>query len=796
MAPVTRCSTSRNATLAANVRRCTGIPSSRLKKVKATINGKNSSLNWFLTSYQSNENFRNLVKDFISKRNSLKSRITASLEDIVHYERMLSQSTNTVRKLKKELSKLTVFSKDLEELNDPFVNGLFNNEKEFSEETLEKFIIAYDEKKGGRRTLRVSVQDFRECLDLCKLMQAARTGIQFSWCNNRAWKKRILCDLDKAFINVKWMEVYEVWSYKVGVRGVSEHGALFGSVIGIPKPLNIPFRYQDVWTTHPDFLNLIQHSWSEPCEGNPAFQFIFKLKRFKQRVKQWNWNVFGDLRKKVQTTEEDVMKASLLSDADPENINLLNDLVTAWGRNELSAQQYNTLMHAKSRIKWVKEGGANTAFFRANMRIRQTQNVIVELEDKDRNVVIDQKVIANMLVEQFQNKFKKQPVHFSEDIFKVIPKVLTTKDNDIMDVVPSCEEIKKVVFGMDANSSPGPDGFLGSFYKFAWEVVGMDLIKAIQYCWKCRFIPKGFNSNFLFLLPKVKGAKKAEQFRPNGLENFSFKIITRIITTRLSSMVNKLVSSQQGAFIKGRTIHEKIVLASEMINEMNVKRRGGNVGLKLDISQSYDFLSLEFLFEVLRRFGFSEVGINWLRILFTSSRIFVLVNGSPCGFFEVSRGLRQGDPLSPILFVIAEEVLSRNLTQMVQEGKIQAMVRNDGRVKEPTKGYLGVILNPGRVKEHQVWGSVEMMQEMLASWRGTLLAFPSRLTLVKFVLCRYPIFTISVYKWLKVVIKECERIIRNFLWTGDPAEKKLITVKWEEVNAPISEGGLSEDWRL
>ncbi|XP_026452033.1 uncharacterized protein LOC113352429 [Papaver somniferum] len=195
--------------------------------------------------------------------------------------------------------------------------------------------------------------------------------------------------------------------------------------------------------------------------------------------------------------------------------------------------------------------------------------------------------------------------------------------------------------------------------------------------------------------------------------------------------------------------------------------------------------------------------------------ISVLVNGSPCGFFGVGRGLRQGDPLSSILFILAEEVLSRNLSKMVKEGKVQAMVTRVNKNKskyfvggvsnarktdiveylkmglsELPDAYLGVILNPGRVKSYQVWGMVELIQKMLAGWMGHLLAFSARLTLVKHVLCSIPIYNMAVYKWPKAVIKECEKITRNFIWSGDPSVKKLVTVKWNEVNAPLIEGGL------
>ncbi|XP_026452043.1 uncharacterized protein LOC113352440 [Papaver somniferum] len=143
-------------------------------------------------------------------------------------------------------------------------------------------------------------------------------------------------------------------------------------------------------------------------------------------------------------------------------------------------------------------------------------------------------------------------------------------------------------------------------------------------------------------------------------------------------LMGKLVSEQHGAFVKNRCIQEQIVLAYELINELDIKRRGGNVGLKLDITQAYDSLSWEFLFEVMKKFGFSQKCITWLHQLFTSARISVLVNGGPVGFFDVSRGLRQGDPLSPILFVIFEDVLSRKLSKMVEENEIMPMVNYRG----------------------------------------------------------------------------------------------------------------------
>ncbi|XP_026451383.1 uncharacterized protein LOC113351656 [Papaver somniferum] len=326
--------------------------------------------------------------------------------------------------------------------------------------------------------------------------------------------------------------------------------------------------------------------------------------------------------------------------------------------------------------------------------------------------------------------------------FQDIPQLVNAEDNQILEAVPSDEEVKQAVFNLNPDSAPGPDGFEGWFYKHAWGINGKDLTISIQYCRREGFIPQGFNANFLLLQPKVKNAKKAGQFRPIGLMNFSFKVITKVISTRLGSIIQKIISPQQGAFIKGRNIQEQIVLASELVNELNIKRRGGNLGIKIDITQAYDSLSWSFLFQVMRNFGFSVKWTTWLHTLLKSARMSMLLNGGPVGYFQVGRGLRQDKRNVKNLISVLKDYQAVS-SQVVSLSKSKYFVGGTSKLRKqqianecniplssfPDK-YLGVMLTPGFIKSNHVWNCVEKIQGSLTGWMGKLLSFQERLILV------------------------------------------------------------------
>ncbi|KAL9681577.1 hypothetical protein QQ045_013362 [Rhodiola kirilowii] len=201
---------------------------------------------------------------------------------------------------------------------------------------------------------------------------------------------------------------------------------------------------------------------------------------------------------------------------------------------------------------------------------------------------------------------------------------------------------------------------------YPWLFKG-DLLEAIRGFFMGLSMPKNMTSTYLTLLPKVPVVTSISQLRPISLCNFCHKIISRILNTRLGKVLPNLISEEQAGFIHGRNIHENISLAHELTQELNVKSRGGNVIIKLDMAKAYDRISWSFIMCILRHLGFNE---GWCDLVFrfiSNCWYTVLWDSHSYGFFKSTQGVRQGDPLSPSLFIIAMEWISRHLNNAVRQ---------------------------------------------------------------------------------------------------------------------------------
>lgn len=136
----------------------------------------------------------------------------------------------------------------------------------------------------------------------------------------------------------------------------------------------------------------------------------------------------------------------------------------------------------------------------------------------------------------------------------------------------------------------------------------------------------------------------------------------------------KIVSDQQCGFIRDRHIKDCVCVTSKAINMLQNRSFGGNIAMKIDIKNAFDTMDWGFLLHVLEAFGFNDIVFcNWVQVILQSVRLSFSVNGHAVGHFTCKRGVRQGDPLSPLLFCLAEDALSRGISNLLQHGKLTSM---------------------------------------------------------------------------------------------------------------------------
>ncbi|XP_028104944.1 uncharacterized protein LOC114303962 [Camellia sinensis] len=170
-------------------------------------------------------------------------------------------------------------------------------------------------------------------------------------------------------------------------------------------------------------------------------------------------------------------------------------------------------------------------------------------------------------------------------------------------------------------------------------------------------IVSGLNSSFITLIPKREEPCELSDFRPISLVNSVYKILAKVLSKRLKRVLPEIISEAQTAFLGGRSILDGVLIANEVVHWWKAAKMRGII-LKLDFEKAYDSVNWEFLLSMMRNFGFGEKWLGWIKSCLSSSRVSVLVNGSPTKEFAPQRGLRQGDPLSPLLFNIVAEGLN------------------------------------------------------------------------------------------------------------------------------------------
>ena len=311
----------------------------------------------------------------------------------------------------------------------------------------------------------------------------------------------------------------------------------------------------------------------------------------------------------------------------------------------------------RSRVFWLKDGGRNTRFFHSKASQWRRRNYINGLFDDSSSWTTNPTRISATILNFYQQLFTLSNPSGFETVLESIPKRVTDEMNDLIIADFTSKEIETTLKQMVPLKSPGPDGMPPLFYQSYWSLLGEDIVQGVLEYLNSGSLPPSLGHSFITLIPKVKSLKYISEYRPISLSNVLYRILTKVLANRLKKIMPQLISEHQSAFMSDRLITDNILVAFETLHYMRNHCTGktGFMALKLDMIKAYDKVEWVYMQQVLVKMGFHDRWVKLMMECITSATYLVLINGEPYGHIIPTRGLHQGDPLSPYLFLMCTE---------------------------------------------------------------------------------------------------------------------------------------------
>ncbi|BFG31061.1 hypothetical protein CerSpe_173350 [Prunus speciosa] len=369
-------------------------------------------------------------------------------------------------------------------------------------------------------------------------------------------------------------------------------------------------------------------------------------------------------------------------------------------------------------------------------------------------------------------------------------------------------EVKDAVFQMGGMKAPGPDGFQGMFYQAYWDTILAEVQGTVKDFFEGVVSPVSLNSTYLVLIPKIPCPESVSQFRPIGLCNYLYKILSKIMANRLKPHMPNLIHHSQNACIPGRQIQDNIILAHEVFHYLKLRksRKVFEMGVKLDMNKAYDHVEWDFLEAVMIRMGFTE---RWVELIMSCIKMGIKLS-------------RSGPTLSHLMFaddtLIFLRASEQNCTNMVQllntycraSGQQISLAKSTiffspntpsnlgqqichilgmPKVNDPGK-YLGLPTIWGRSKREALMYIKERIMSKIQGWKQQLLSQAGREVLLKAVVQAVPAYPMHIFGFPSKICKEIDSLMANFWWGQSGNEKRIHWISWNSLGLSKQSGGM------
>jgi hypothetical protein len=425
------------------------------------------------------------------------------------------------------------------------------------------------------------------------------------------------------------------------------------------------FKFENAWLFDVDFHDFVCNKWQSYGEND----ILSKLSLCAEDLFIWNRDNFRNLKKDIDKCRRKIDR--IRNQVHAGNINHFNALKKRMSRLLVKEDAF---WRQRAKTHWLREGDLNTRFFHAAATSRRKVNRISSLVDSSGTQYTENSDLCNVARNYFTDIFQRQNSTLSPVLDVIVP-TISLDDNMNLTAPFTFDEFRDAIFSMKPDKCPGPDGFNPGFYQHFWNLCGQEIFKDCCSWLTTGIFPSTLNMTHIALIPKGDVQTSMKDWRPIALCNVIYKLVAKVLANRLKKVLNKCISDNQSAFVPGRSILDNALVAIEIVHFMKSKTKGrvGDVALKLDISKAYDRIGWEYLRGVMEKMGFAPQWISWIMLCVESVDYSIIVNGNSVGPIIPGRGLRQGDPLSPYLFIICAEGLSALIRQAEARGDIHGV---------------------------------------------------------------------------------------------------------------------------
>ncbi|XP_042980247.1 uncharacterized protein LOC122310438 [Carya illinoinensis] len=357
-------------------------------------------------------------------------------------------------------------------------------------------IIRYDmERVGGRPRPPSAMEEFNECINGCSLMDLPLVGRQLSWCNGQQGLARSWAKLDRILINSNFGHMHgQVTTRLLSIKTLDHSPILLNFTMKDERYGLAPFRFQNMWTSHDGFLEMVHNSWNELMRRESGLlKLVGKLKGLKQKMRQWNREVFGQVDVIIKELEE---REEIYEEALPENYSeeIEQEYLITKVELEIWYKREDMRLAQQAKKIWLEKGDNNTKYFHAVLAHRRRNACVKSMNLPDGLVLGSMELVHEGAVKYFEDFLSKEEDVELPCLNNLIQPAVSESMVQKLRTEPTENEIFKAFASISADSSPGPDGFGSAFYVSCWNIIKEDVkdaVKEFYSGWKSRLLSQG-----------------------------------------------------------------------------------------------------------------------------------------------------------------------------------------------------------------------------------------------------------------------------------------------------------------